>query len=158
MYNSMSAFTIGDGLMASPIPQIVPLRTVFPFSERIDYWQLAHRVWGAARQVATDRILRLEFLVAVAIVGFGGLAWKTLTWESAVQQVSADRARSIVRLTANISRQDQRISELTQSLQQATRQLTAQVDALSRQLQSQQKEMVVIDSRLHNVEFVASTR
>lgn len=154
----MSAFTIGDGSMASPIPQIVPLRTVSPFSERIDYGQLAERLWDTARNVATDRILRLEFLVVVAIIGSGGFAWKTLTWENAVQQANADRARSIVRLTTNISQQDQRISELNQSLQQATRQLTVQVDTLSRQLQSQQKQIAAIDSRLHRVELARSTR
>lgn len=154
MRNMTSSLTINGSWIASPIPQIVPLRTPPALEERIHHKRSIDDLSNAAHELPTNRILRLELLVATAIIGFGCFVARTLTWENALRQATTDQSQSLTRLTADISRQDRKLSDLNQSLNRATRDLTAQMDALSRQLQAHQSEMTAIDSRLRRVERV----
>jgi archaellum component FlaC len=85
-------------------------------------------------------------------VAFGWFAGQTFSHESALQQSAANQSRSIATLTDSVLRQDKKVAELNQSVQTVTRDLAAQMSRLSSQLETQDKEMAGIQTRLSRVE------
>ena len=78
--------------------------------------------------------------------------------ETALQQASANRSRSIAQLTDAVTSQDIKIASLNQSVERTTRDLAVQMSRLSSQLRDQDKELVAIQSRLSRIEIALNSR
>jgi uncharacterized protein HemX len=154
----MSTLTIAEKWIAFPSSPSVPSRTSYHSREVTAATAVVDGMFAVGRKLPSNRILKLELLVAAAIVGFASFAWQTLSQESALQEASANQSRSIAQLTKAVARQDVRIASLNESVERTTRDLAAQMGRLSRRLRDQDKELIAIQSRLSRVEMALNSR
>lgn len=154
----MSTLAIAENWIAFPSSPSVPSRTSCHSREVTAATAVVDGMFAVGRKLASNRILKLELLVAAAIVGFASFAWQTLSQESAFQEASANQTRSIAQLTNAVARQDVRIASLNESVERTTRDLAAQMGRLSSQLRDQDKELIAIQSRLSRVEIALDSR
>ena len=94
--NTMFASAIAANWMDLPVPTITPTSAM---SHPRDSAAPSYSQPDVVRLVR-NRVLRLELVVATAIVGFGCFAWRTTSWENAFQQKTLDRNQSLRTLTA----------------------------------------------------------
>lgn len=154
----MSTLTIAENWIAFPSSPSVPSPTSCHSREVTVATAIVDAMFAVGRKLASNRILKLELLVATTIVGFVSFAWQTLSHESALQEASANHSRSIAQLTKAVASQDAKIASLNQSIERTTRDMAAQMVRLSSQLRDQDKELIAIQSRLRRVELALNRR
>jgi len=149
----MSTLIIAENWVEFPLSPNVPSRTAVQLRKYGAQIASTSGIFTLGHRLIRSHVLRLEFLVVTATVAFGCFAWQTLGQETALQQASANRSRSIAQLTDAVTRQDIKIASLNQSVERTTRDLAVQMSRLSSQLRDQDKEFVEIQSRLSRIEI-----
>jgi hypothetical protein len=154
----MSTLMIAESWIEFPGFSRVPSSTTFYPRENSARSGSMGGLLSVAQPLISNRIFRLELLVATAMIGFACFAWQTLSCERILQGASASQSRSIAKLTEAVSRQDLSMASLNQSIERRTRDLAVQMNRLSSQFQAQDKAMVDIESRLRRSEITLRTR
>jgi hypothetical protein len=110
---------------------------------------------------ARNRLLRLELVFLVTLIGFGYFAWKTLAREQVAGETNLLQNRSLLSLTASIGDEQAQLHKLTRSLDGMTTsvaQSTSRMNDLSTKLELVGSEVDRSKSEVHGIEAILRNR
>ncbi len=106
--------------------------------------------------LSTSRILRLELFVLIVMSGFGYFAWRTVTQEKMLNEVSLSQDKSLLNLTASVANGSAKVDALTRSVKAVTAvlaQSTSKMGEFSELLGQRRNELQSLDARIRIMEF-----
>jgi hypothetical protein len=106
--------------------------------------------------LSTSRILRLELFVLVVMSSFGYFAWRTVTQEKMLNEVSLSQDKSLLNLTASVANGNAKVNALTHSVEAVTAvlaQSTSKMGEFSDLLGQRRNELQSLDARIRIIEF-----
>jgi hypothetical protein len=109
------------------------------------------------KSLLTSRILRLELFVLIVMSGFGYFAWRTVTQEKMLNEVSLSQDKSLLNLTASVANGNVKVDALTHSMEAVTAvlaQSTSKMGEFSDLLGQRRNELQSLDARIRIMEFI----